>query len=147
MFENFTERSLTVMQLAEDEARRLKYVRIRSEHILLGLASDDTGLAAYALRYLGADKQKIQREVDKVSRAAAAAAPEGAIPLAADSERVIQYAWEEARSMHHNQLGTEHILLGLLQEDRGLALQILANLHVDPDAVRLEVRKLLGHGF
>jgi ATP-dependent Clp protease ATP-binding subunit ClpA len=134
------------MQLANQEAQRLRHEYIRTEHILLGLVKESSGVAANVLKNLDIDLNKVRREVEKlVPYAQTESAILGRLPQTPRTKKVIEYSIEEARNLNHNYVGTEHLLLGLLREQEGVAAQVLMNLGLRLDAVRQEVMNLLGH--
>jgi ATP-dependent Clp protease ATP-binding subunit ClpC len=144
MFERFTERARKVILLAKEEARRFNHDYIGTEHILLGLLKEGKGVAAAVLKNLGLGLNKIRLEVEKLVKPGPSTKIEGDIPFTSRAKKVIELAMEEARSLGHNYIGTEHLLLGLIAEGEGVASQILLNLGLDLDGVRKEVMKLLG---
>jgi ATP-dependent Clp protease ATP-binding subunit ClpA len=136
MYERFTDRARKVMQLANLEAQRLQHTYIGTEHILLGLLLEGSGLAANVLKHLGIDLAKTRREVEENP-----CPDQFQIPRA---KKVIEYSMEEARDLHHHYVGTEHLLLGLLREKEGAAAQVLTNLGFQLERIREEVLNLLG---
>ncbi len=146
MYERFTERARKVMQLANQEAQRFNHEYIGTEHILLGLIKEGTGVAANVLRNLDIDLRKIRLEVEKLVQSGPDMVTMGKLPHTPRAKKVLEYAVEEARNLNHNYVGTEHLLLGLLREQEGVAAQVLMNLGVRLEDVREEVLNLLGHG-
>jgi ATP-dependent Clp protease ATP-binding subunit ClpA len=144
MYERFTDRARRVMQLANEEAQRFNHEYIGTEHILLGLVKENSGVAANVLKNLDVDLVKVRREVVKIIQAGPHAIQLGRMPQTPRAKKVIEYAIEEARKLNHNYVGTEHLLLGLLREDEGVASQVLMNLGLRLEDVRAEVRRLLG---
>jgi deoxycytidylate deaminase len=144
MFERWTDRSRKIMALANQEAQRFNHEYIGTEHILLGLVKEGSGVAANVLKKLGVDLRKVRLEVEKLVKSGPEMVTMGKLPQTPRSKRVLEYAVEEARELHNNYLGTEHILLGLLREGDGIAAQILMNLGLDVQKVRDEVLSLLG---
>jgi hypothetical protein len=144
-FERFTDRARKVMQLANQEAQRFNHEYIGTEHILLGLVKEGTGVAANVLKNLDIDLRKIRLEVEKIVQAGPDMVTMGKLPLTPRAKKVIEYATDEARQLNHNYVGTEHLLLGLLREEEGVAAQVLMNLGLKPPDVRKEVLGLLGH--
>ncbi|MCF6191940.1 MAG: hypothetical protein L3J76_02235, partial [Candidatus Hydrothermae bacterium] len=142
--DRFTERAKRVLSLAREEAIRLMHNYIGTEHILLGLSRVGEGVAAMVLTSLGLDLQELRRAVEEAAPPGHTAITLGEIPLNASARRSINYAFEEARKLGHNYVGTEHLLLGLLRENRGLAARILVQMGVDLDIVRVEILKILG---
>jgi ATP-dependent Clp protease ATP-binding subunit ClpC len=145
MYDRFTDRSRRVMQIANREAQRFGHEFIATEHILLGLVEEGTGVAATALKNLGIGERKLRREIAQVFPARSdAPVSDRSLPLTPRAKKVMEYAVEEARGLRHNDPGTEHILLGSLREQEGVAAQVLTNLGLTLDAVRAEILNLLG---
>ena len=147
MYERFTDRARKVMQLANQEAQRFNHEYIGTEHILLGLVKEGSGVAANVLKNLDVDLRKIRIEVEKIVQTGPDMVTMGKLPQTPRAKKVIEYAMEEARNLNHNYVGTEHLLLGLLREQEGVAAQVLMNLGMKLDDVRDEVLNLLGHGI
>ncbi len=145
MYERFTDRARKVMQLANQEAQRFNHEYIGTEHILLGLIKEGSGVAANVLKNLDVDLRKIRLEVEKLVQSGPDMVTMGKLPQTPRAKKVIEYSMEEARNLSHNYVGTEHILLGLLREQEGVAAQVLMNLGLKLDEVRDEVLNLLGH--
>ena len=146
MYERFTDRARKVMQLANQEAQRFNHEYIGTEHILLGLIKEGSGVAANVLKNLDVDLRKIRLEVEKLVQSGPDMVTMGKLPQTPRAKKVIEYSMEEARNLGHNYVGTEHILLGLLREQEGVAAQVLMNLGLKLEEVREEVLNLLGHG-
>jgi ATP-dependent Clp protease ATP-binding subunit ClpC len=147
MYERFTDRARKVMQLANQEAQRFNHEYIGTEHVLLGLIKEGSGVAANVLKNLDIDLRKIRLEVEKLVQSGPDMVTMGKLPQTPRAKKVIEYAMEEARNLNHNYVGTEHILLGLLREQEGVAAQVLMNLGLKLEDVREEVLSLLGHGM
>ena len=147
MYERFTDRARKVMQLANQEAQRFNHEYIGTEHILLGLVKEGSGVAANVLKNLDVDLRKIRLEVEKIVQSGPDMVTLGKLPQTPRAKKVIEYAMEEARNLNHNYVGTEHLLLGLLREQEGVAAQVLMNLGLKLEDVREEVLNLLGHGM
>ncbi len=147
MYERFTERARKVMQLANQEAQRFNHEYVGTEHVLLGLIKEGSGVAANVLKNLDVDLRKIRTEVEKIVQAGPEMVTMGKLPQTPRAKKVIEYAIEEARNLNHNYVGTEHLLLGLLREQEGVAAQVLMNLNLKLEEVREEVLNLLGHGM
>ncbi|HHY47436.1 MAG TPA: ATP-dependent Clp protease ATP-binding subunit [Firmicutes bacterium] len=143
MFGGLTERAQRVLQLSQEEARRLGHDVVGTEHILLGLVGEGQGVAARALQNLGISLEKVRSEVEKLI---GRGDPErvSVLSLTPRAKRVLELAMDEARRLGHGYIGTEHILLGLIREGEGVAAQVLLNLGADLDKVRKEVISLLG---
>ncbi len=146
MFERFTERARKVMALANQEAQRFNHEYIGTEHILLGLVKEGSGVGANVLKNLGVDLHKVRMEVEKLVKPGPDMVTMGRLPTTPRAKKVTEYAIEEARNINHNYIGTEHILLGLLREQEGVAAQVLRNLGLKLEEVREEVLRLLGAG-
>ena len=147
MFERFTDRARKVMHLANQEAQRFNHEYVGTEHMLLGLIKEGSGVAANVLKNLEVDLRKIRNEVEKIVQAGPEMVTMGKLPQTPRAKKAIEYAIEEARNLNHNYVGTEHLLLGLLREQEGVAAQVLLNLNLKLDEVREEVLNLLGHGM
>src|SRR6476659_3589066 len=149
MYERFTDRARKVMQLANQEAQRFNHEYIGTEHILLGLTKEGSGVAANVLKNLDIDLRKIRLEVEKIVQHGPGGEQVvmGRLPHTPRAKKVIEYSVEEARNLNHNYVGTEHLLLGLLREQEGVAAQVLMNLGLKLEDVREEVLNLLGHNM
>ncbi|MBU0641268.1 MAG: ATP-dependent Clp protease ATP-binding subunit [Planctomycetes bacterium] len=147
MFERFTDRARKVMALANQEAQRFNHEYIGTEHILLGLVKEGSGVGANVLKNLGVDLRKVRLEVEKLVKSGPEMVTMGKLPQTPRAKRVIEYSIEEARNLNHNYVGTEHLLLGLLREQDGVAAQVLMNLGLKLEDVREEVLNLLGAGM
>ena len=147
MFERFTERARKVMALANQEAQRFNHEYIGTEHILLGLIKEGSGVGANVLRNLGVDLPKVRMEIEKLVKPGPDMVTMGKLPQTPRAKKVVEYAIEEARNLSHNYVGTEHLLLGLLREHDGVAAQVLMNLGLKLEEVRAEVLTLLGAGL
>jgi four helix bundle protein len=132
------------MALANQEAQRFNHEYIGTEHILLGLLKEGSGVGVTVLKTLDVDIKKLRLDVEKLVERGPKAVTMGKLPQTPGSKKVIEYAIEEARALNHNYVGTEHILLGLLQEGEGIAAQVLMNLGLRLEEVRGEVLRLLG---
>ena len=146
MFERFTDRARKVMALANQEAQRFNHEYIGTEHILLGLVKEGSGVGATVLKNLDVDIKKLRFGVEKLVKSGPDMVTMGKLPQTPRAKKVIEYAIEEARSLNHNYVGTEHILLGLLRESEGIAAQVLLDLGLKLEDVRQEVLNLLGAG-
>jgi ATP-dependent Clp protease ATP-binding subunit ClpC len=145
MFERFTDRARKVMALANQEVQRFNHEYIGTEHILLGLIKEGSGTGAAVLKNLGVDIEKMLLEMEQLFKLKGR--PDKVtmdkLPATQFAKKVIEYAIEEARSLNHEYIGTEHILLGLLRESEGIAAQVLVNLGLSIERVRMEILKLL----
>ena len=144
MFNRFTERARKVILLAKEEAKRFNHDYIGTEHILLGLVREGEGVAAAVLASFGLSPDKIRLETEKLVQPGPATVVSGDLPFTPKAKKVIELAMDEARSLGHNYIGTEHLLLGLIKEGEGVASQVLMNLGLELDKVREEVMNLLG---
>jgi ATP-dependent Clp protease ATP-binding subunit ClpA len=141
MWEPFTERSRRAIVLAQEEAQRLGNNFMGTEHILLGIISEGEGLAAKVLETLGVDLAKVRAEVVAIVGRGAQTAQQEMI-FTPRAKRVIELAFEEARQLNHNYIGTEHLLLGMIREGEGVGARVLTNLGVDSSKVRAQVASL-----
>src|SRR6185369_6462868 len=128
MFDRFTDRARKVMSFARQEAERLNHDYIGTEHILLGLVKEGSGVAANVLENMDVDLEKVRREVEKLVKPAPEIVSLGQLPFSPRAKQVLEYTIAEARALDHNYVGTEHLLLGLLREKEAISAQILANL-------------------
>jgi ATP-dependent Clp protease ATP-binding subunit ClpC len=144
MFDRFTDRARKVMGLARQEAQRFNHEYIGTEHILLGLIQEGSGVAANVLRNLDVDLEKIRREIEKIVHSGPPMVTMGQLPFTPRAKKVLELSVEEATNLGHNYIGTEHLLLGLIRENEGVAAQVLMNLGLKLEDVREEVLELLG---
>src|ERR671919_175476 len=142
---NFTERVRKVLAMAREEAARLHHEYVGTEHILLGLIREGEGVAAAVLQNLSVDLDDVQQKIEetvKKGKAAQATGPD--LPYTSRAKKVLELAMSEARELNHSYVGTEHLLLGLLREEKGIAAQVLTDIGVNLDAARTETLRLLG---
>ena len=144
MFDRFTDRAKKVMNLARQEAQRFNHEYLGTEHILLGLVQEGSGVAANVLKNMGIDLTKIRMEVEKIVKTGPSMVTMGQLPFTPRAKKVLELSMEEAGSLGHNYIGTEHLLLGLIKENEGIAAQVLLNLGVKLQDVRDEVLDFLG---
>ena len=145
MFERFTDRARRVLVLAQEEARLLNHNFIGTEHILLGLLQEGEGVAAKALEALAVSREEVRGKVQETAGPSASRTI-GSPPFTPRSKKVLELALREALQLNHNYIGTEHILLGLVREGRGVAAQVLTSLGIDLNRLRQKVIQLLsGH--
>ena len=144
MFERFTEHARDVFSLASREAQRFGNPYIGTEHLLWGIAKEVQGVAAGVLEHFGVDLGPLRKEVDLLLQERPHVESLEALPPSEHAKEAIQHAIDEARAMHHNYVGTEHLLLGLMRNAETVAAQVLANLGLEIDAVREAVRRLSG---
>jgi ATP-dependent Clp protease ATP-binding subunit ClpC len=140
--ERFTQRARRVLSLAQEEAERLQHNYIGTEHLLLGLIREDGGVAGRVLRELGLEQRRVEELVERMTRATTRVS--GTPPeLSPGTKRVLELAVDEARRMGHHYIGTEHLLLGLMRQTEGVAIDILKRLGVSPEEVRRQTRRVL----
>jgi len=144
MFDRFTDRAKKVMNLARQEAQRFNHEYLGTEHILLGLVQEGSGVAANVLKNMGIDLNKIRMEVEKIVKTGPSMVTMGQLPFTPRAKKVLELSMEEAGNLGHNYIGTEHLLLGLIKENEGIAAQVLLNLGVKLEDVREEVLDFLG---
>jgi ATP-dependent Clp protease ATP-binding subunit ClpA len=142
MFERFTDRARRVVVLAQEEARLLNHNYIGTEHILLGLIHESQGVAAKALESLGISLEAVRAQVEEII-GQGQRPPTGHIPFTPRAKKVLELSLREAKQLHHNYIGTEHILLGLIREGEGVAAQVLVKLGGELSRVRQRVIQLL----
>jgi hypothetical protein len=141
---NFTERVRKVLAMAREEAARLHHEYVGTEHMLLGLIREGEGVAGAVLRNLRVDFDKIQQKIEetvKIGTAEASTGPD--LPWTSRAKKVLELAMGEARDLSHGYVGTEHLLLGLLREEKGIAAQVLTDAGVSLDAAKAETLRLL----
>ncbi|MBI4576833.1 MAG: ATP-dependent Clp protease ATP-binding subunit [Planctomycetes bacterium] len=144
MFDRFTDRARKVMGLARQEAQRFNHEYIGTEHILLGLVQEGSGVAANVLKNLGVELTKIRHEVERIVQSGPSMVTMGQLPFTPRAKKVLELSVEEASNLGHNYIGTEHLLLGLIRENDGVAAQVLLNMGLKLEDVRDEVLELLG---
>ena len=141
---NFTDRVRTVLSMAREEAIRLQHDYVGTEHILLGLIKEGDGVAAAVLTKLNVDLDQIHERVEEAVRKGKATIALGELPYTSRAKKVLEFAMAEARELNHSYVGTEHLLLGLLREEKGIAAQVLNSLGVTLEETRAETLKVLG---
>ncbi|MFH1258976.1 MAG: ATP-dependent Clp protease ATP-binding subunit [Elusimicrobiota bacterium] len=144
MGNRFTDRAQRVIMIAQEEARRLNHDYVGTEHLLLGLVGMAEGVAAQVLSNLGVDLQRVRGEIEKIVGTGDNVLLLGEIPFTPRAKKVLELAVEESQNLGHNYVGTEHLLLGLIREEEGVAARVLENLGVKAELVREEVISLLG---
>src|SRR6187549_1064530 len=142
LFERFTERARQVVVLAQEEARTLKHNYIGTEHILLGLLREEEGLAARVLESLDITTERVRSQVVRIV-GSGEEVTSGQIPFTPRAKKVLELALREALSLGHNYIGTEHILLGLVRENEGVAARILLDFDADAEKIRNEIIRML----
>jgi ATP-dependent Clp protease ATP-binding subunit ClpA len=144
MFDRFTDRARMVMGLARQEAQRFNHDYIGVEHVLLGLVDEGCGVAADVLKNLDVDPKRVRREVEKHMTPGTTMVTMGLLPFTPRARKMLELALEEASGLGHNYIGTEHLLLGLVREEKGIAAQVLRTLNLRLEDVREEISELLG---
>jgi ATP-dependent Clp protease ATP-binding subunit ClpC len=145
MFERFTERARQVVVLAQDEARALRHNYIGTEHLLLGLLREE-GIAARVLGELGVSVDEVRAQVGRIVGQGDEEVDTGQIPFTPRAKKVLELALREARALGHQYIGTEHVLLGLVRENSGVAARILLDFGADAETIRNEIIRLLSGG-
>ena len=135
MFDRFTDRARKVMGLARQEAQRFNHDYIGTEHVLLGLVQEGSGVAASVLKNLDIDLKKIRQEVEKLVSTGTTMVTMGQLPFTPRAKKVLELSLEVASNLGHTYIGTEHLLLGLIRESDGIAAQVLKNLKVKVEDV------------
>jgi ATP-dependent Clp protease ATP-binding subunit ClpC len=144
---NFTERMRRTLVLAREAAVQRHHAYVGTEHLLLGLATEDAGVASAVLSALGAHGEDIIVKVDAIIRAGPSHQTPGPdLPYTSRAKKVLELALAEARMLHHSYVGTEHLLLGLLAEQRGIGAQVLGEFGVTLERARVETVAILGNG-
>jgi four helix bundle protein len=146
MFERFSDRARKVMALANQEAQRYNHEYIGTEHILLGLVKEGSGVGATVLKNLDVDIKKLRLQIEKLVKSGPATVTAGKLPQTPKAKQVIECAIEESRALNSNYIGTEHILLGLLRTPEGIAAAMLGHLGVKLEDVREQVLAHLAMG-
>jgi hypothetical protein len=143
VFERFTDQARRVVVLAQEEARALSHRHIGTEHMLLGLINERDGVAAKALESVGISPEAVRVQVEEIV-GRGQDAPNGHIPFTPRAKKLLDLALREALQLGHSDVGTEHLLLGLIREGEGAAIQVLHQLNADLDEVRQQVIQILG---
>lgn len=138
----FTQRARRVLSLAQEEAERMKHSYIGTEHLLLGLMREEGGVAGRVLRELGLETRRVQEMVERLTGANKTPAP-GKIDLSPGTKRVLELAVDEARRMNHHYISTEHLLLGLVRQNEGVAVDVLKKLGISAEQIRRQTRRVL----
>src|SRR5687768_6084342 len=144
MFDRFTDRAKKVMSLARQEAQKFNHEYIGTEHVLLGLVQEGSGVAANVLKNMNIDLKRIRAEIEKIVKGSPTMVTQGNLPFTPRAKKVLELAVEEASNLGHNYIGTEHLLLGLIKENEGIAARVLLNLGVKLEEVREEILEFLG---
>src|SRR4051812_22986154 len=141
---NFTDRVRKVLAMAREEAIRLQHDYVGTEHILLGLIREGEGVAAAGLMNFNVGLEQIHERIEESVRKGKATIALGELPYTSRAKKVLEFAMAEARDFNHSYVGTEHLLLGLLREEKGIAAQVLNSLGVTLEEARAETLKVLG---
>ncbi|MEO0270198.1 MAG: ATP-dependent Clp protease ATP-binding subunit [candidate division WOR-3 bacterium] len=142
-FDKFTQRAKKAFQIAKDEAIRLSHSEVGTEHLLLALTRMTDSVAAMVLSNLGVDFDLLRERIETAHPPGNYVTPMQDLPMSASLRRVIQYAAEEARKLGHTHIGSEHLLIGIMREKRGLGAKILSQFGLDFDLVVEETLRLL----
>lgn len=142
-WERFTQRARRVLSLAQEEAERLNHSYIGSEHVLIGLLREEGGVAGRVLRELGLDLNRVQAMVERLSGGPGTRTPFTKIELSPSTKRVLELAVEEARRMGQHYISTEHLLLGLVRQNEGLAIDVLRKFGISAEQIRRQTRRML----
>jgi ATP-dependent Clp protease ATP-binding subunit ClpC len=146
VFERFTDRARQVVVLAQHEARELKHNYIGTEHLLLGLLGEEERLAARVLASLGVTAGDVRAQVVRTIGEGAEEVTAGQIPFTPRAKKALELGFREMIALQPPAfVGTEHILLGLLEVEKGVALEIFRELNVDRELIRAGVLRSLGH--
>src|SRR3989449_5448209 len=141
---NFTDRVRRVLRLAREGAARLHHEYVGTEHILLGLIREGEGVAATVLTNLNVDLEEISRRIEETVRKGTAAGSAGPdLPYTSRAKKILEFAMSEARELNHRYVGTEHLLLGVLREEKGIGAQVLSDAGVTLETARSEVLRVL----
>lgn len=140
--ERFTQRARRVLSLAQEEAERLQHGQIGTEHLLLGLMREEGGVAGRVLRDLGLEQRRVEELVNRLTDSGNRTST-GSLDLSSGTKKVLELAVDEARRMGHHYIGTEHLLLGLVRQQEGIAIEVLRRLGVSPEEVRRQTRRVL----
>jgi len=141
---NFTDRVRKVLAMAREEAIRLQHDYVGTEHVLLGLIREGEGVAAAVLSNMNVDLDAVHEGVEESVRPGKATIALGELPYTSRAKKVLEYSMAEARELNHSYVGTEHLLLGLLREEKGIAAQVLNSLGVTLEETRSETLRILG---
>ena len=141
---NFTDRVRKVLQMARDEATRLRHEYVGTEHILLGILLEGEGVAAAALTNLNVDIEQVLATVRSTVKQGVNQVRSPDLPYTSRAKKILEFSMSEARDLHHSYVGTEHLLLGVLREEKGIGAQALLDAGLTLDLVRAEVLRLVG---
>jgi ATP-dependent Clp protease ATP-binding subunit ClpA len=142
---NFTERVRKVLAMAREEAVRLSHEYVGTEHILLAVLAEGEGVAATVIQNLGVELDALRSRILDVVKGGRAGPTNGPdLPYTSRAKKVLELAMSEARDLKNSYVGTEHLLLGLLREEKGIAAQVLTDAGVTLDKAREETLRILG---
>jgi len=145
MFDKFTQRAQKVIRMAQEEARKMNYPYVATEHLLLGIINEGESVAAKVLENLGIDSQKVREKILELVGPGEGPMP-AEIAFTPRAKRVLELSVDEAARFGHNYVGTEHLLLGLIREGEGVAARVLVSLGADLERVRAEITQVLSGG-
>jgi len=140
--ERFTQRARRVLSLAQEEAERMQHSHIGTEHLLLGLMREDGGVAGRVLRELGLEPNRVEQLIEKMTSAQKRPGV-SRMDLSPATKKVLELAVDEARRMGHHYIGTEHLLLGLVRHNEGVAMDVFRELKISPDEIRRQTKRVL----
>lgn len=140
--ERFTQRARRVLSLAQEEAERMQHSYIGTEHLLLGLMREEGGVAGRVLSELGLDQRRVEELVERMTSSKRTAGP-AQMDLSPSTKKVLELAVDEARRLGHHYIGTEHLLLGLVRQTDGVAIEVLKRLNINPEDIRRQTRRIL----
>ena len=143
-FDRFTDRAKKAMNLARQEAQRFNHEYLGTEHILLGLVQEGCGVAINVLKEMGIDRNKIGIEVERIVKTGPSIVTRGQLPFTPRAKKVLELSMEEAGNLGHNYIGTEHLMLGLIKENKGIAAKVLLNNGLQLSDARERVLDFLG---
>jgi ClpA/ClpB-like protein len=141
---NFTDRVRKVLQMAREEAARLQHEYVGTEHILLGLIREGQGVAAAALTNLNVDLADVTARVNETVKEGKNQAKSQDLPYTSRAKKILEFSMSEARELNHPYVGTEHLLLGVLREEKGIAAQVLTDAGITVEMARKEIIRILG---
>ncbi|PJF43504.1 MAG: NDP-hexose 4-ketoreductase [Phototrophicales bacterium] len=140
--ERFTQRARRVLSLAQEEAERMQHSYIGTEHLLLGLMREEGGVAGRVLSELGLDQRRVEELIERMTSSKRTTEPTQ-MDLSPSTKKVLELAVDEARRLNHHYIGTEHLLLGLVRQNDGVAIEVLKRLNINPDDIRRQTRRIL----
>src|SRR5690242_8144613 len=141
---NFTERVRKVLAMAREEAAHLRHEYVGTEHLLLALLREGEGVAATVLQNLGVDFDEVRDRIEEIVKKGKSGGTAADLPYTSRAKKVLELAMSQARNLHHSYVGTEHLLLGLLDERKGMAAQVLTDFGVTLENASVETVNVLG---